>query len=613
MAITFPWNLQHLWPFSTTKFDELKSSKQLVNKLNIPDQTKQFVFALRDPNTQSIIYILSSVDLSEQSSVDANSLINEIKPDAVIVQAGSLFHFDEEDENEVPTSAFGVIKCCFVDKIGRDKYESVAADFVLKQIFGTGFNGPLLAAKKAAENVSSSFIVVRFPLGNSYESNNENDSKNNNNSTGFDAENRFSSIVNSLFPRQHGAASLASIGMKRFSLNKDVRMVLAEDLSGHVDPVLIGDSKNYSVSEGGLVEIQPTDSYNTPAFAEDIYPLLEQLNDMFSEWCRDAIFSDLPSTANALAHAQKMLLDVNRGEVLDNKSVSEVYTFRIAVEGIRTILNNEGMQPIGEKDVSTSNKIEFSELPDDDKSEVLFAQAIRSQTDKFKTIVAVVDASTLAGIRKHWDTPLPSEAKDIVGELIMDSDGKGVGLNHGDMNRLLSDRPAVAVGAGATAVLGVSSLTKVVTFKIPASLKIVLSQMQKLLSVAVGSSKVVAPGFATSRVVTRSVIASAENTSVSAMTTSFYEIMRKRKMQRVGFLPWTTFAASVGTCTGLFLYGDGIECAIESLPSARSIASLGRGIQNLREASQTVMQTEGTRLQKSIESLVNRLRGARGQ
>ncbi|KAK2381256.1 hypothetical protein QL285_068875 [Trifolium repens] len=611
MANTFPWNLQNLWPFSTTKLDELKSSKQLVNKLNIPDHTKQFVFALRDPDTRSIIYILSSVDLSERSSLDANSLINEIKPDAVIVQADSLFHFDEQEENEVPTSAFSVIKRCFVDKIGRDKYESVAADFVLKEIFGTGFNGPLLAAKKAAENVGSSFIVVRFPLGNSYESNNENDS--NNNPVGFDAGNRFNSIVNSLFPRQHGVASLASIGSKRFSLNKDVRMVLAESLSGYVDPLLIGDSKNDSVSEVGLVEIQPTTSYNTPAFAESIYPLLDELNGIFSEWRKDAMFSDLPSTGNALAHAQKMLLDVSRGEVLHTKSVSEVYTFRIAVEGIRTVLNNEGMQPIGEKGVSMSKKIEFSELPDDDKSEVLFAQAIRSQTDKFKTIVAVVDASALAGIRKHWDTPLPSEAKDIVGELIMDSEGKGVSLNHGDMNWMLSERPAVAVGAGATAVLGVSSLTKVVTLKIPASLKIVLSQMQKLLSVAVGSSKVVTPGFATSRVVTRSVIASAENTGFSAMTTSFYEIMRKRKMQRVGFLPWATFAGSVGTCTGLFLYGDGIECAIESLPAARSIASLGRGIQNLREASQAVMQTDGARVQKLIESLVNRIRKARDQ
>jgi hypothetical protein len=468
-------------------------------------------------------------------------------------------------------------------------------------------------------------------INNNNDSNgNSNDNDSNNSSGGVDAGNGFRNIRNSLVPQQQGAVSLASIAMKRFSLNKDVRMVLAEGLSGYMDPLLVVDSKNDSVSEGSKVEIQPTTSYETPAFAESIYPLLEDLYEMFS---------DLPSMGKALGHVQKMLLDVNRGEVLDAKTVSEVYTFRIAVEGLRIALNNKGMRPIVEKGVSNSKKVEFSELPVDEKSQVLFAQAIRSQTDKFKTIVAVVDASSLAGIRKHWDTPLPDEIKEIVGELITDSDGKGVSLNHGDRKRLLADRPVVAVGAGATAVLGASSLTKVVpmstltkivTFKTPASLKIVLSQMQKLLSVALGPSKVVAPGFATSgaktsgfmkaaasaekiRAVTHSVIASAEKTSVSAMRTAFYEIMRKRKIQRIGFLPWATFAGSIGTCTGLLLYGDGIECAIESVPAAPSIASLGRGIQNLREASQAVMQTEGTRVQKSIESLVNKIRKSRDQ
>ncbi|XP_045825387.1 uncharacterized protein LOC123917656 [Trifolium pratense] len=640
MAITLLWNLQNLWPFSTFKSNQLKSSKQLVNKLNISDHTKQFVFALRDPKTQSLIYILSSLNLSERSSFDAKSLISEIKPDAVIVQSGAAVSpFDDDDDVldfPVPISSFGVIKRCFVDKIGTDKYESVAGDFVLREIFGTGFNGPLLAAKKAAENVGSTFIVVQSPLGTSCLINNNNDSNSNSNdndstnsSGGVDAGNGFRNIGNSLVPQQQGAASLASIAMKRFSLNKDVRMVLAEGLSGYMDPLLVVDSKNDSVLETGKVEIQPTSSYETPAFAKPIYPLLEDLHEMFS---------DLPSMGKALGHVQKMLLDVNRGEVLDAKTVSEVYTFRIAVEGLRIALNNKGMRQIVEKDVSKSKKFEFSELPADDKSQVLFAQAIRSQTDKFKTIVAVVDASALAGIRKHWDTPLPGEIKEIVGELIMDSDGKGVSLNPGDKKRLLADRPVVAVGAGATAVLGASSLTKVVpmstltkivTLKTPASLKIVLSQMQKLLSVALGPSKFV-PGFATSgaktpgimkaaasaekiRAVTHSVIASAEKTSVSAMRTAFYEIMRKRKIQRIGFLPWATFAGSIGTCTGLLLYGDGIECAIESVPAAPSIASLGRGIQNLREASQVVMQTEGTRVQKSIESLVNKIRKARDQ
>ncbi|XP_057453211.1 uncharacterized protein LOC130745083 [Lotus japonicus] len=642
MAIAFLWTLQNLWPF---RFDELKASKRIVNKLNIPEHTKQFVFAVHNPETQSIIYILSAVNLSERSASDAQSLIREIKPDAVVVQAGlSPFSQIQEDEGEgndavlennpVPTSSFGVIKRCFVDKIGRDKYESVAGNFVLREIFGTSFHGPLLAAKKAADDVGSSFIVIDSPLGKSCWGGSNNDNDNNNNDDDDDdngggensGRSHFQSLVSSLIPQQQGAA----MKVKRFCLNDEVRMQMVKALSGYNGSLFLGNgNKAGSVSEGGSVGIQPKASYDyeTPGFAKSIYPLLEDLH---------YIFSDIPSMGQALAHVQKMLLDVNRGEVLDNRTVSEVYTFRVAVEGLRVALNNRGLQPIsGPK----WRKIEFSELPFDDKSQVLFAQAIRSQTDKFKTVVAVVDASALAGLRKHWDTPLPGEVKELVGQLITNSEDEGDVVNQSDRKGLLAGKPVVAVGAGATAVLGASSLTKgvpastllkVVTFKTPASLKIVLSQMQRAMAFAFGPSKVVAPGFATSgiktsgvlktavstekiRAVTHSVIASAEKTSISAMRTTFYEIMRKRKVRPIGFLPWATFAGSVGTCTGLLLCGDGIECAIESLPAAPSIASLGRGIQHLREASQAVMKTEGTRIQGSIESLVNRIKKARDQ
>ncbi|GAU14539.1 hypothetical protein TSUD_250810 [Trifolium subterraneum] len=143
------------------------------------------------------------------------------------------------------------------------------------------------------------------------------------------------------------------------------------------------------------------------------------------------MFSVLPSMRKALGHVQKML-DVNRG-----------------------------MRPIVEKGVSKSKKVEFLELLVDDKSQVLFVQAIRSQTDKFKIIVAVINASALVGIRKHWYT-LPGEIKEIVGAFITDSDSKGVSLNHGDRKWLLADRPVVADGAEVK-VVPMSMLTKVVS------------------------------------------------------------------------------------------------------------------------------------------------------
>ncbi|KAM2383228.1 hypothetical protein ACFXTH_040812 [Malus domestica] len=97
------------------------------------------------------------------------------------------------------------------------------------------------------------------------------------------------------------------------------------------------------------------------------------------------------------------------------------------------------------------------------------------------------------------------------------------------------------------------------------------------------------------------------------MRTAFYQIMRKRHIQKIGVLPWATFGCSIATCAGLVAYGDGIECAAESLPAAPSIASLGRGIQSLHLASQEVARRDSTSLQKSIESLMYRLKKVRTQ
>ena len=94
--------------------------------------------------------------------------------------------------------------------------------------------------------------------------------------------------------------------------------MLAKALSGSLDPLLLSSANASSVLEKGNEEIQPSSSYETPGFARSIYALLE---DLYS------IFGDLPSLGKALAHVQKMLLDVNRGEVFDKRTVSEVYTF----------------------------------------------------------------------------------------------------------------------------------------------------------------------------------------------------------------------------------------------------------------------------------------------
>ncbi|VVB03225.1 unnamed protein product [Arabis nemorensis] len=620
VALFLSNSLRNVWPFSILSSNDLKESKELVHRLSVPDSTKNFVFAIRVPEHDSTIYILSAQNLSERSAIDAECLIREIRPDAVIAQVDkSAFGEAQVEESvlgdgssdSIPTSAFRVLIQCFVDKVNKEKYESVAGILVLREIFGTSFNGHLLAAKRVAEEVGSSFLVLESPfvkIAAMDTSSGEIES----------GGKMIQGLANSLIPQSSGSVIFSS--SRRFLITNDVQAKMLKLLSPHITQVSKELSPSSCVASRVYSEI-PSDSHEVPPFAQYIYSLLVDLRD---------IFHDLPSIGKALVNARKMLSDVNRGESMDTEVISEVYIFQIAVEGLRIALNNAGRLPI-KNYVGSSSRTEgqFSQLSSEHKSYALMADLLRSQAKNFKNIVAVIDASSLAGLRKHWRTSVPQEVKDMSEHMVQkfDDDKK---TNDSKLKRLLSDKPVVAVGAGATAIWGASSLSKaisaspflkIVTLKAPASLNLFLTHTHKAMTFAFTK----APGFASSgakstslvkaslsaekiRAVTQSIIASAEKTSFSAMRLAFYEIMRKRRLKPIGTLPLATFGASLATCAGLLVYGDGIECAAVSLPSAPSIANLGRGVQNLHEASLEVRKREGNRIQNAIESLRQRLK-----
>ncbi|XP_027083207.1 uncharacterized protein LOC113768765 [Coffea eugenioides] len=638
--------VQNLWPFSILK-DDLRVSNSLVKKLPIPESTKRFVYAIQEPESGAVIYVLCVQNLSERSALDAECLIKVVKPDAVLAQVGpsiegnefsmekiaseacsspdSYFSAKSDDRrgNEflLPTSAFEVLRRCFLHKINKEKYENVAGSLVLREIFGVSFNGHFFSAKRAAEEVGAAFFLLESPFVkcsgdgkcSSEMDNEEEEVVEVGLGTGLRG---FGIQPNSLVPQK--GISMASMSLRRFSAMNDVQSWMVKSLSREL-------SNLSSVLKVGSEDVQPRVDYEAPQFSQSIYPLLVDLHD---------IFVDIPYMGSALAHAQKMLSAINKGEAVDGQLLSEVHVFRIAVEGLRIALNDAARLPINKLGNPLPSKCEFSELPVQEKSHALIAQALQSQTTKFKSIVALVDANGLAGLRKHWNTPVPVEIKNMVQQLVTNCENDRKILS--DKKALLSAKPILAVGAGATAVLGASSLSKVVpasslvkilTFNVPASLKLMVTQTYKVVALtfgkSVGPSKVIAPGVASGvktsflkaaasaekiRAVAHSIIASVEKTSLSATRTAFYEIMRKRHVQPVGFLPWATFGCSIATCAGLLMYGDGIECAVESVPAAPSIASLGRGVQSLHLASQAVRQAESSKIQKSIESLLDRFR-----
>ncbi|KAG2309545.1 hypothetical protein Bca52824_029293 [Brassica carinata] len=131
--------------------------------------------------------------------------------------------------------------------------------------------------------------------------------------------------------------------------------------------------------------------------------------------------------------------------------------------------------------------------------------------------------------------------------------------NDSKLKRLLSYKPVAAFGASSLSkAISASLFFKIITFKLPASLNFFLTHTHKAMTYAFTKvaypSKVMAPGFASSgakstslvkaslsadkiRAVTHSIIASAENTSFSAMRAAFYAIMRKRRAKPIGALP----------------------------------------------------------------------------
>ncbi|GFS45954.1 hypothetical protein Acr_00g0099170 [Actinidia rufa] len=335
--------------------------------------------------------------------------------------------------------------------------------------------------------------------------------------------------------------NVGSVSLKRFCLSNDLQPEMVRSVSSCLAQ---SDLEVATVSELEIGEVQPRYNYQDPKFFQSIYPLLTDLNQ---------IFVDLPLIGKALSCAQKMLFNVERGEVVDARLLSEVRTFQLVAEGLRIALNNAA-----------------------------------------RALLLLWKLAAWQALKNYWKNPVSLEVKDLAKQLInkYEDDEERVAIKTAD-KKLLSDKPMVAVGAGATATLGASSIskifplfTKLVALKIPVSFKFLLTYPPKGDSFCprkiFGPSKVVAHGIATYGAkstpvlkaaayaqkilsVAHALITSAERSSLSIMRIVFYQIMRKRGVQLIGVLLWTTFGFSGTTFAGLFVHEENIECAAESL------------------------------------------------
>ncbi|KAI3688374.1 hypothetical protein L1987_82086 [Smallanthus sonchifolius] len=285
--------VQSLWPFAKKIIDDdLRVSDKLVSGLEIPDETKRFVFAFREPESQAVIYILCVQNLSERSAVDAERLVRCVKPGVVVAQVKEV-EFDDfelvghnsfdDDEHSIPTSSLQVLKRCFLRKFGKEKYENVAGSLVLKEIFGVGFNGHLSAAKRTAEEVGSSFLVLESPFVNIESDRDPSNEVESGTSQGFSLQ-----PVNNLTPQK--ASSVIPSGSSRYFISDDyLRSPILKSSISHL--IQLSSDQNT-----GPVNIQPKDDYEAPQYARSVYPLLEDLYNIFIE---------IPSLGRALAYARQ--------------------------------------------------------------------------------------------------------------------------------------------------------------------------------------------------------------------------------------------------------------------------------------------------------------------
>ncbi|KAL6903607.1 hypothetical protein ACP4OV_004420 [Aristida adscensionis] len=662
MAAALLSYLQTTWPLSALlrgEEDDLQASARLVGALPVPEDTKQFVLALREPGPGGgVIYILAAQNLSEQSASDAERLIREVRPGAVVTQVSRAALDDVRIEEDclagagagagaggvpvpVPASPFQVIKRCVTEKRSKDQYVKAAACQVLQEIFGVGFYGHLLAAKRAAEETEASFFLLESPYERNCsgdQSGSQNSAADDNSAQKFQTSCSIPQIATDdnsglqlqtscLIPKS--ASSIVSSHGRNICLMDDNGGQLMKSLAPTLNLLVSHAISSNSVAEGRPSEHSPADRYEAPPFAQTVYPLLADLYH---------IFVDIPSIGKAMASAQKLLTQVHEGKPISSEMLSDVYVFRIAIEALRIGLNSAGRCNIDTRDKHSSNKLDFSELPSEEKCHILLVQALRSQLKEFGSVVAVVDASCLTGIRRHWNTPVPPEITQLASRCFShygdENDGDQIEpplADSTDKRSWISEKPVVAVGAGGTAILGFSSLSKslqasaflkLAPYKSPVVLKYGLMQLQRHAAVVLSKilphgvvsagSKASAFQFTTSaekiRVVAHTVISSAERTSLMAMRTSFYEIMQKRHKQPFRITPWATFGCSMVACAGLVMHGDGIECAAEAAPSVPMIASLGRGLESLRLTSQEVRQTRGQNVKEALRALMNNLK-----
>ncbi|CAM6078794.1 unnamed protein product [Sphagnum tenellum] len=618
------------WARALWEPKEVTLSRGLVQRLGLPSSTAQFVLALQPPESpESVVYLLSTLQFSERSVSDARKLIAAVKPKAVVslVDVELLDALqDEEDVKEqtvvaagggdaaavvVPTTSLGVVVECLLGKSEILSYESKARILAAKSIFGTGLFGDVLEAKSAAAELGTPF----YWLGFSYRDD----------SSSLTSEEDDERTKIEVVPARRAANSLAKLNVR---ISQREREKWREFSTSFFSEALRSDGVVNIASSNSRNDMPPSEEtvheleelIMAPDFAKPLYPYLTALYEIYKT----------PAFDHALQCTRTMLYDVEAGREVNSQDLLEACRFRLAVEMLR--VQGNASIPFLSNTVQKETEADFSALSYENKCNALLAQSLRQQAAKSGTVVAIMDVNRVAGIWQHWTTPVPEEVSSLTSECYITMTNAEEGslfgklLSTPNQHTMAADgsqeaMAVVMVGAGAAAAVSVlylpklaaplSPLVKLAILKVSTGMKLGYLSMQRSLALAVMKgfspvAKVLVPSMKAStvksvtvsaaktaitaeqsRATAQSVVALAQKSTLSAVRTSFYSLMRWNEGKPVGRSPWLLFGSCAAAGSGILLFGDRIESAIGAVPLAPTMAKLGRGLESLSQASQS--------------------------
>ncbi|GAQ79488.1 hypothetical protein KFL_000310380 [Klebsormidium nitens] len=601
---------------------DLSLSAKLIQQLNLPPDVAARVLAFRDSRSGPTIYVLGGFNLSERSASDVEQLIGAANPKAVVANVGILPEFQAAracaelgPREGVPTSAFEVLQRCVTGAASLDEFQTQAADQFLHSLFGSNLFRHISAAEEAANRQNAGVTFFSWPpisLGGQSEEE-ENPPEKGKASWGE----QLSRALHKRFT-PHGTSSAALRFQAVTHATDDAVRSLAVRASKLPPPQTAPRNDPPEVDfEDQVAEAPPEEHpWFLPPAIETLMTALPNVPGVW-EW------GDWP-----LSHARAVMRHVAGGEPIAEEQLANATVLRVGVENLRQgyceVARSAAFQPSGKSAPS------LDPSPDNLHAQTLIHTLKQQAALTSGDVVALVPVDQLPWIRKLWasDGPkevalwseecvrTPQDLRRSIDELASAEDAErrakekdtwmavivaGLGIaggatyaQGGTLAKVASAVPKTVhlVKAGAALLkrnAGVAVAKAVVPQVGAAQAGLAAKAMAPKTAAAAAKAAVVTKAKAAAaaeqmRMVAHGVVNQLQAIALRAVRVTGYNVMQRSNFRRPG--PWLLLGGSAASALLAYAYSKELETAVAVLPHAAQVARLGRGCQNLKEATE---------------------------